>query len=102
MEALKQKNKEEKKRAKEEKKNARKSQTREENLDNSNKEAENTIISTGIKNNGRSSMESDVVLDERIKRHLDSVAKTKSEIYQRQQEKTENRNNQNDRDVEDR
>lgn len=102
MEALKQKNKEEKKRAKEEKKNARKSQTREENLDNSNKEAENTIISTGIKNNGRSSMESDVVLDEKIKRHLDSVAKTKSEIYQRQQEKTENKNNQNDRDVEDR
>jgi hypothetical protein len=102
MEALKQKNKEEKKKAKEEKKNARKSQTREENLDNSNKEAENTRISTGIKNNGRSSMESDVVLDEKIKRHLDSVAKTKFEIYQRQQEKTENRNNQNDRDVEDR
>jgi hypothetical protein len=102
MEALKQKNKEEKKKEKEEKKNARKSQTREENLDNSNKEAENTRISTGIKNNGRSSMESDVVLDEKIKRHLDSVAKTKFEIYQRQQEKTENRNNQNDRDVEDR
>ena len=101
LKALKQKTKEEKKRAKEEQKNAKKSQTKDDNLENSKNEVGNTTTSSIPKNNGRSSIESDV-LDEKIKRHLDSVAKTQADIYQRQQEKSENKNNQNDKDIEDR